>query len=127
MITITKTAANRIDMEFDASSIDEDTMRAALEELIEKADGIEHGQLLYRLHHFPWPSLGAVAVKLEHLPKLFRLLGKFDRCAILSDEAWLRKAADIEGALIPGLEMKGFAMDEAEAAEAWLAAAGSNT
>ena len=85
MIKITKTAANRIDMEFNASSIDEETMRAAIEELIEKSDGIEHGHLLYRLHHFPWPSLGAMAVKLEHLPELFKLLGKFDRCAVLSD------------------------------------------
>ena len=73
MIKITKTAANRIDMEFDASSIDEETMRAAIEELIEKSDGIEHGQLLYRLHRFPWPSLSAMAVKLEHLPELFKL------------------------------------------------------
>ncbi|WP_193173471.1 SpoIIAA family protein [Nisaea nitritireducens] len=122
MIKITKTAPNRIDMEFDGTSIDEDTMRNAIEELIEKSEGIEHGQLLYRLHHFPWPSLSAIAVKLGHLPKLFGLLGKFDRCAVLSDEAWLRKAADIEGALIPGLEMKGFEMDQTEAAETWLSA-----
>ncbi|WP_323796844.1 STAS/SEC14 domain-containing protein [Nisaea sp.] len=120
MIKITKTAPNRIDMEFDGTSIDEDTMRSAIEELIEKSEGIEHGQLLYRLHHFPWPSLSAIAVKLGHLPKLFGMLGKFDRCAVLSDETWLRKAADIEGALIPGLEMKGFSLDETEAAEAWL-------
>lgn len=120
MIKITKTAPNRIDVEFDSTSIDEDTMRSAIEELIEKSEGIEHGQLLYRLHHFPWPSLGAVAVELGHLPKLFNWLGKFDRCAVLSDEAWLRKAAEIEGALIPGLEIKGFTMDEAAAAETWL-------
>lgn len=121
MIKTTKPAENRIDMELNASSIDEETMRRAIEELIEKSEGVEHGQLLYRLHHFPWPSLSAMAVKFEHLPKLFGLLGKFDRCAVLSDEAWLRTAADIEGALIPGLEMKGFEMDEAEAAEKWLA------
>ena len=63
MIKITKPAENRIDMEFNASSIDEETMRRAIEELIEKSEGIEHGQLLYRLHHFPWPSLSAMAVK----------------------------------------------------------------
>ncbi|MEO9900503.1 STAS/SEC14 domain-containing protein [Nisaea sp.] len=120
MIKITKTAPNRIDMEFDGTAIDEDTMRSAIEELIEKSEGIEHGQLLYRLHHFPWPSLSAIAVKLEYLPKLFGLLGTFDRCAVLSDEAWLRKVADIEGALIPGLEIKGFELDQTNTANCWL-------
>ena len=123
MITISKPSPNRIDMEFTGDSIDEEEMKRAIEELIAISEDIEHGQLLYRLHHFPWPSLAAVGVKLEHLPKLFKMLGRFDRCAVLTDEAWMRTAADIEGALIPGLEMKGFKMDEVEAAEAWLAQA----
>ena len=97
-------------------------MRSAIEQIIELSKDIEHGRLLYRLHHFPWPSLAAIGVKFGHLPELFKLLGRFDRCAVLSDESWLRTASDIEGALIPGLEIKGFKMDEVEAAEAWLAA-----
>ncbi|UUX51833.1 STAS/SEC14 domain-containing protein [Nisaea acidiphila] len=121
MISITKPAPNRIDMEFKGESIDEETMRSAIEQLIELAKDIEHGRLLYRLHHFPWPSLAAVGVKLGHLPELFKMLGRFDRCAVLSDESWLRTASDIEGALIPGLEIKGFRLDEAAEAETWLA------
>jgi len=32
----------------------------------------------------------------------------------------VRKAAEIEGALIPGLEIGRFALDDAEGAEEWL-------
>ncbi|WP_420403290.1 STAS/SEC14 domain-containing protein [Nisaea sp.] len=120
MIRIAKTAPNRIEMEFEGDSIDEDTMQNAIEELIALTKDMEHGQLLYRLQRFPWPSLAAIGVKFGHLPDLFKMLGRFDRCAVLSDESWLRTASDIEGALIPGLEIKGFRMDEAEAADAWL-------
>ncbi|WP_193184202.1 SpoIIAA family protein [Nisaea sediminum] len=120
MIKIAKTAPNRIEMEFEGDSIDEETMQNAIEELIAVTEDIEHGQLLYRLHQFPWPSLAAIGVKFGHLPQLFRMLGRFDRCAVLSDEGWLRTASDIEGALIPGLEIKGFRMDEIAEAEAWL-------
>lgn len=120
MIRIAKTAPNRIEMEFEGDSIDETTMQNAIEEIIALSKDIEHGQLLYRLHRFPWPSLAAIGVKFGHLPELFKMLGRFDRCAVLSDEGWLRTASDIEGALIPGLEIKGFEMSQIEAAKAWL-------
>lgn len=121
MITITKPSPNRINLEITDAHIDEDAMRKAIEEVLRKTEGIEHGRMLYRLPHFPWPSLAAIGVKLEFLPRLFKLLGQFDRCAVLTDEAWLRTAADIEGALIPGLEIKGFGLEEIETAENWLA------
>ncbi|WP_176219196.1 STAS/SEC14 domain-containing protein [Planktotalea arctica] len=56
------------------------------------------------------------------LPSLFALLTRLDKCAVLSDENWLRKAAAVDGALFPGLEIKSFEPDERDAAEAWLAA-----
>lgn len=122
MITITKPAPNRIDMEFEGEGIDEDEMRAALERWIEVSEGVEHGRMLYRLPNFPWPTLSAMGVKLGMLPQLFKLLGNYERCAILTDEGWMRTIAEIEGALIPGLEIKGFPLDQGEAAEAWLEA-----
>jgi len=124
MIRIAKTAPNRIELDIDGDSIDETTMQKAIEDLIALSDGIEHGELLYRLHRLPWPSLAALGVKFGHLPQLFKMLGRFDRCAVLSDEDWLRTISEIEGALIPGLEIKGFEMDEGAEAEAWLGRTG---
>ena len=51
---------------------------------------------------------------------MFGLIRKFDRCAVLADQKWLKTISEIEGALIPGLDIKGFNTDEETAAGAWL-------
>lgn len=120
MLTITKPAANRVDIELNGR-IDADVMRTALDDLIAKSEDVTHGRMLYRIPEFAMPTPGAIGVELARLPKLFGLLGKFDRCAVLSDSGWLRKAAEVEGALFPGLEIRSFELTETEQAEAWLA------
>jgi hypothetical protein len=52
---------------------------------------------------------------------LFKLIGNFDRAAVLADKAWIKKISELEGALIPGLKIKAFDADEKAEAEAWLA------
>lgn len=120
MLTITKPAANRVDIHLDGK-IDADMMSSALDDLLEKSDGVTNGVMLYRISEFALPTLAAIGVELARVPRLFGLLSRFDRCAVLSDVAWLRKAAVIEGAILPGLDIRAFALDETEAAEAWLA------
>jgi hypothetical protein len=121
MLKITRPSANRVDIEL-SGTLDAETMRAALDDLIAKSEDVSAGCMLYTVTYFSMPTLGALGVELQRLPKLFALLGKFQRCAVLSDTAWLRTAAEIEGAVIPGIEIKSFELDAAEAAEAWLAA-----
>ena len=120
MLKITQPAPNRIDLEL-TGTLDEPAMKAALDELIEKSKSISGGKMLYRATEFSMPTLGAIGIELQRLPELFALIGKFDRCAVLSDQNWIRTGAEIKGALIPGLEIKGFQLDETEAAERWLA------
>lgn len=120
MLTITKPQPNRVDIEL-RGKVDADAMRVALDDLLAKSEDVRHGRMLYRIPEFALPTFGALGVEMRRLPKLFGLLGRFDRCAVLSDAAWLRTAAEIEGALFPGITIKSFPLDEAEAAEAWLA------
>ncbi|MEM6577043.1 MAG: STAS/SEC14 domain-containing protein [Pseudomonadota bacterium] len=122
MLTITKPTANRVDLEV-SGQVDGDMMRRGMDDLLEKTADIQNGVMLYRIHELALPTLGAIGVKMEHLPKLFGLLGKIDRCAVLSDAAWIRTAAEIEGAVFPGIEIKAFPLGEENAAEAWLAEA----
>lgn len=68
------------------------------------------------------PSWAAIGAELYRIPKLFALLPRFDKIAVICDQAWVRTGVEIEGAIIPGLAIKGFASTEADAAEAWLAA-----
>ncbi|MGQ7959041.1 STAS/SEC14 domain-containing protein [Pseudomonas sp. SP16.1] len=119
MFKVTRSGDQRIDVDF-AGKLDSDAMRVALDELIQAAEGIEHGQMLYRIGSFEWPTLGAVGVELGRIPQLLRFIRQFDRVAVVADQQWLRTASAVEGALIPGLTIKAFdSIHEAEA-EAWL-------
>jgi hypothetical protein len=119
MFKVIENGPNRVDIEL-SGKLNSDEMRTALDELISKTEGIEHGRMLYRIDDFDLPTLGAIGVELSRLPKLFKLIRKFDRAAVLADKAWLRKASEMEGALIPGLEIKAFERSDVGAAEAWL-------
>jgi len=119
MLTVSKPSPNRVDIEL-SGTLDAETMRTALEDLIAKSEDVTNGRMLYTIPEFAMPTLGALGVELQFLPKLFGLLGKFDRCAVLSDASWIRTAAEIEGALFPGITIKSFELDNLEAAETWL-------
>jgi len=120
MFRVVRNGANRIDIDF-SGKLNSDEMKVALDELMSSAEGIEHGRMLYRIRGFDLPTLGAIAVELSRLPDAFKFIRKFDRAAVIADKDWVRKASEIEGALIPGLEIKAFDIDEEAEAESWLA------
>ena len=49
---------------------------------------------------------------------LFKLVGRFPKCAVLCDAGWIRIVAELEGKIIPGLEIKSFRAEDRAAAEA---------
>lgn len=119
MFQVTRNGENRIDVDF-AGKLDSNEMRAALDQLTQQSEGIEHGRMLYRIGEFEFPTLGAMAVELARIPQLFRFVRRFERMAVVADQEWVRRVSQIEGALIPGLTIKAFdSIKEAEA-EAWL-------
>jgi len=120
MFKVVKNGVNRIDIDF-SGKLNSDAMKVALDELTSSAKDIEHGRMLYRIRDFDLPTLGAIGVELSRLPEVFRFIRKFDRAAVLTNKNWVKKASEIEGALIPGLEIKAFDLDEEAEAENWLA------
>jgi len=119
MFTVTKHSADRLDIKL-SGTLDADGMCAGLDQLIALSDDVTQGRMLYRIADFSMPTLGAFGVEMSRLPKLFGLLAKFDKCAVVTEAAWLRKAAVVEGALFPGLEIKSFEPSETAQAEDWL-------
>lgn len=119
MYTVTTPAANRVDIVI-SGSLDRDQMAGLLDALVAKSAGFAGGRMLYRITDFAMPSLAALGVELKRLPQLFGLIRRFDRCAVVSDAAWIRRGAEIEGALVPGLVVKSFAPEAAAEAAAWL-------
>lgn len=122
MFRIDTPSPNRVDLHIEGK-IDADQMRDGLDQLFAASDGMKDGQMFYEIKDIQVPTAGAIAVEFGQLPKLFGLLGRFSRCAVLSDAGWVRKAAEIEGKLFPGLTIKSFEPDQRVAAEAWLATA----
>ena len=59
MLTITKPSPDRVDIDLDGR-IDADIMRAALDDLIAKSQGVKGGRMLYRIRNFELPTLGAI-------------------------------------------------------------------
>ncbi|RVU86634.1 STAS/SEC14 domain-containing protein [Leucothrix sargassi] len=120
MLDITSNGENRLDITL-SGMLNAETMKASLDDLIEKSSGISNGTMLYTVTELHMPSLSAIGVEMTRLPSLFRLVGQFDYVAVLTDISWLQKASEVKGALIPGLEIKSFTLDQSEEAEAWLA------
>lgn len=120
MFKVTLKDNKRLDIEM-SGSLNSEGMRRALDELVNKSEGIVHGRMLYDVVDFHLPSLAAVAIEFSRLPSMFGFLTKFDRAAVLTDKAWLQRVSEFEGRLIPGVEIKAFAREQREQAEAWLA------
>ena len=81
--------------------------------------GPEKASLVFDIENvegFDWSALGEEA---SHLPSIMRMLTRLDRIAVIADQSWLRTAARIESALLPGVTYEVFSRDKAERARAW--------
>ncbi|CCK81248.1 SpoIIAA family protein [Desulfobacula toluolica] len=119
MFKITQNGKNRIDIEL-SGKLDSKEMKIALDELEEKSKIIENGKMLYDVIDFHIPSIGAIVIEFSRLPSMFGLIKKFSKAAVLTDKNWIKNVSELEGALIPGLEIKAFSKEEKKDAEAWL-------
>lgn len=65
-------------------------------------------------------TLSAVSEELVHLPTFIKWIYALDRIAVIADEKWMRSAARLESALLPGVQYAVYDDDEADAAMAWV-------
>ncbi len=119
MFTVSKPSPDRLDIEI-TGALDADAMQAALDEIVAQSEGITDGKLLFTIQNFEMPTFGAFLTEMMHMPSLLSMIRKFDRCATLSDVGWLRTFAEFEGAVIPSLDVRSFALTQTATAEAWL-------
>lgn len=120
MFNVALNGPNRVDIEY-SGKLDADDKERALDDLLRLGKDMHNGRLLYRIGDFALPTLGAFRVEFSRIPKLFKLIKNFDRAAVLTEKKWVRTVSEIEGALIPGLKIKAFTLDQEAEAEAWLA------
>lgn len=119
MVKIKRVGEDRLDIEM-SGKLDTEMMAKVLDELVEKSECIENGKILYDVIDYQLPSLGAIILEFARLPQMLGLMKRFRRAAVLSDKAWLKTISELEGKLIPNLEIKAFDRDERAAALEWL-------
>ena len=119
MIKIERFSEDRLDIVM-SGKLDSEGMAKVLDELAEKSEGIENGKMLYDVIDYQLPSLGAITLELSRMPQMFRLIKRFRRAAVLSDKTWLKTISELEGKLMPMLEIKAFGREEKAAAVQWL-------
>ncbi|MGH1340247.1 MAG: STAS/SEC14 domain-containing protein [Nannocystales bacterium] len=119
MFTVTRVSPIRVEIE-SSGKLDGDEMNAALDSLIRETEGLEHGQMLFRVGEFALPTFAGLKVEFARLPSMLGFVRKFRRCAVLADQRWLKRISELEGALIPGVEIRGFGLEQQATAEAWL-------
>ena len=81
---------------------------------------LQNATLLYRINDFAMPSFSAVMTEMKRMPELWATMKYFGKMAVISEQQWLQKVAEIEGFMIPSLDIKGFNPDEESAAKIWL-------
>ena len=119
MFKIERFSEDRLDIELNGK-LNSEEMAKALDELVEKSEGIENGKMLYDVIDYQLPSLGAITLEFSRLPQMFGLIKRFRRAAVLSDKTWLKTISELEGKLMPMLEIKAFGREEKAAAVQWL-------
>ena len=119
MFKIERFSEDRLDIEMNGK-LNSEEMAKALDELVEKSEGIENGKMLYDVIDYQLPSIGAITLEFSRLPQMFGLIKRFRRAAVLSDKTWLKMISELEGKLMPMLEIKAFGREEKAAAVQWL-------
>ncbi len=119
MFTITRVDANRLDIEM-SGKLDTEQMQKALDELVEKSEGIVNGRMLYDIVEYKLPTFDAIILEFSRFPAMMGFMKQFKKAAVLTDKTWLKMASEFEGAVIPDLEIKAFKRDQKVEAEAWL-------
>ncbi len=102
--------------------IEEAEMRAGLDAFLAAVEDGGPADFLYTISDFELPSLQAIIVEFGYMPMLIGSITKIRNVAVVADQDWLRKAAEIEGMMLPGVTIKTFELDDEAGALAWLTA-----
>lgn len=119
MFAVHRSGENRLDITI-SGTLDKEGMMFALDQFITNAEEIEHGVMLYDIIDYHLPTLDAIWVEIKQMPELMSLIGRFDKAAVLSDKQWLKTISELEGKLMPHLQIKAFDRMQKDEAEAWL-------
>lgn len=118
MITISELAPNVQQVKI-SGKVQSADMRQVIDLAETIGKGAEKASLVFEVENVEGLEWSALGEELSHLPAMLRMLTRLDRIAVIADQSWLRTAARIESALLPGVTYEVFSCDKAEQARAW--------
>lgn len=119
MLEVQQNPGGWIDLSI-AGKIDPTEMRDGLDAFFSATDGQDAIKCLYRIRDVGLPNLVAIAIKLRRLPRLFGVIKRLDKIAVVANQTWVRRMAKIENVVIPRGTIRAFdPIDEPRAIE-WL-------
>jgi hypothetical protein len=119
MFKVERSSDDRLDIQM-SGKLDNEGMLKALDELVENPKASVTENMLYEVVDYHPPSLGAIGIELSRIPEMSGFIKKFSRAAVLSDKAWLKTISELEGKLMPGLEIRKFSREQKSEAVEWL-------
>ena len=102
--------------------LDGTVTRPDLDALFREVEGVVrrgHVHLVGEITGVGGLTLDAVGAQVERSFGLLRQIGKVDRYAVVTDTGWIRSVAQVQGALLPGIDVRVWPRDERDAAVAW--------
>jgi len=103
-----------------SGQVTKESLHAGYEWFGEVAEANEDFNICVDMAKADFPDLSAVADQFRNISNVLRVAPTAEKCAILSDSVFVRNSAKVEGAVIPGLDLQTFKLDQAEPADKWL-------
>ena len=97
-----------------------ETMPDAVEQLMELTDPEHPGSLLVRLQHMDLGTLHRVASDWSRTAEFLALQKRFQKVAVLTDQAWVRQSARMQAVALPDTELKVYDLADEADARVWL-------
>ncbi len=76
MFKVERSSEDRLDIQM-SGKLDNEAMLKALDELVEKSEGISNGKMLHEVVDYHLPSLGAIGIELSRIPEMYGFIKKF--------------------------------------------------
>ena len=119
MLNVELKASNRIEITA-SGPVEMQAMKAALDRLIALAEPLQHVTCLADMTDVTLPGADAIRAEIDRLPKVEDLLGKIDKAAVVTNQAWIAEAAKGAADRFPALDIRIYQPHEHDRARAWL-------
>ncbi len=119
MLNVELKASNRIEITA-SGSVEMQAMKAALDRLIALAEPLQHVTCLADITDVTLPGADAIRAEIDRLPNMENLLGKIDKAALVTNQAWIVELLKGAADRFPALDIRIYQSHEHDRARAWL-------